>query len=221
MSKHILKVLEVGIVTHNVRRFVLEKPEGFEYVPGQATEIAINKTGLDSLFRPFTFTSIPSSDFLEFIIKIYVGHDGMTEKLASIKKGDELIINDVFGAIHYKGAGLFIAAGAGITPFISIFRQLSEDNDLPGNCLLFANQTSDDIILGEELFKLLGEDYENVIEYDKVSGTGARINREMLKQKLSLKTQYCYICGPVRFTETMFEYLTELGVMKSNIVVEQ
>ena len=40
------------------------------------------------------------------------------------KKDDELILHDVFGAIAYKGEGIFIAGGAGVTPFICIFRYL-------------------------------------------------------------------------------------------------
>jgi ferredoxin-NADP reductase len=47
-----------------------------------------------------------------------------------VKPGDQLIIRDVWGAITYKGKGVFIAGGAGITPFISIFRDLSARNEL-------------------------------------------------------------------------------------------
>jgi len=43
-------------------------------------------------------------------------------------KEDELILHDVFGAISYMGEGVFIAGGAGITPFISIFRYLKLKN---------------------------------------------------------------------------------------------
>lgn len=49
---------------------------------------------------------------------------GVTNELLSLKAGDNLIVNDIFGAIHYKGEGTFIAGGAGVTPFISIFRDL-------------------------------------------------------------------------------------------------
>jgi len=43
-------------VTHDVKRFIVEKPEGFSFKPGQATEIAINKEGLkegDALIAAF------------------------------------------------------------------------------------------------------------------------------------------------------------------------
>jgi predicted ferric reductase len=45
------------------------------------------------------------------------------QELGKLKHGDELIIR-VWGAIEYKGEGVFIAGGAGVTPFIAILRQL-------------------------------------------------------------------------------------------------
>ncbi|MCK7517280.1 MAG: hypothetical protein MZV64_05925 [Ignavibacteriales bacterium] len=47
-----------------------------------------------------------------------------------LKKDNELILHDVFGAINYKGEGVFIAGGAGVTPFISIFRYLQSKNEI-------------------------------------------------------------------------------------------
>ena len=45
MEKHLVKVLETGYVTHNVKQFKVEKPAGYIYVSGQATDLSINKPG--------------------------------------------------------------------------------------------------------------------------------------------------------------------------------
>ena len=74
---------------------------------------------------------------LEFVIKTYNDHLGVTNELSNLKRGDELVVRDVWGVIEYKGDGYFIAGGAGITPFIAILRQLQKDNKLKGNKLLF------------------------------------------------------------------------------------
>ena len=79
-----VKVLRADFITHNVKRFVVEKPSGLAYLPGQAVDISINKPGLQDELRPFTFTSVPGSNYLEFIMKIYSDHDGVTKKLATI-----------------------------------------------------------------------------------------------------------------------------------------
>ena len=97
--------------------------------------------------RPFTFTCLPNDDYLEFTIKTYPSHKGVTNELLQLKQEDELILHDVFGAIAYKGEGVFIAGGAGVTPFISIFRFLRSKNEIGGNKLIFANKRKADIIL--------------------------------------------------------------------------
>ena len=59
---------------------------------------------------------------MEFTIKGYPDHHGVTEKLHQLAIGNELIIDDPWGAIKYKNEGYFIAGGAEITPFITILR---------------------------------------------------------------------------------------------------
>lgn len=222
MANHIVKVLQTNFVTHNVKRFVLEKPAGYIFISGQATDISINKAGLETELRPFTFTSVNESATIEFIIKIYKGHNGITEKLNEVTVGDELILHDVFGTIRYEGEGLFIAGGAGITPFISIFRELLLQHKLSGNTLLFANRTEDDIILKDELRKMLGENYFNVLEKPVGSDIKRKlIDKELLKHYVDKHTKHYYICGPDKFTNAMIENLQNLGIEKSQIIFEQ
>jgi len=115
-EKHIVKILSVGQVTHDVKSFKLEKPSGYSFIPGQATELTINKEGWLDKRNPFTFTSLNEWDHLEFTIKIYKERNGVTNQLSLLKPGDELILHDVWGAIQYKGEGSFIAGGAGVLP---------------------------------------------------------------------------------------------------------
>src|ERR1051326_599114 len=97
-----VKILSIENVTHNVKRFRYEKPEGYHFNPGQATEVSINKPGWQEERRPFTFTSLNENPFLEFTIKIYTDHNGVTNELGKLKPGGELIIRDVWGAIEYR-----------------------------------------------------------------------------------------------------------------------
>jgi len=218
MEKHIVKVLKTEFVTHNVKRFTLEKPAGYTFISGQATDVSINKHGLETDLHPFTFTCLDSDDHLEFTIKIY---KGMTKKLRDINAGDELIIHEVFGAINYRGPGLFIAGGAGLTPFISIFRQLKADNKLAGNTLLFANRTENDIIIKDELDEMLGQNHVDIISNPSSGQQGKHIDKDLIKQYLTSQTEYCYICGPDEFVAVMKNYLIELGVAEDKIVIER
>ncbi len=222
MRKHVVKILEAHYITHDVKRFVVEKPKGYDFTPGQATEIAINLSSWEDKLRPFTFTNLRSDDFLEFMIKIYRDHDGVTNKLGSMNAGTELILHEVFGAICYKEKGVFIAAGAGITPFISIFRDLYQQNKLEGNSLLYTNKTSEDVIMDAELSKMLKEDYLNVYTRENIIGfVGRRIDRNFLIDTISDFSQHFYVCGPSNFVKSISRILIDLGVSSHSLVVEE
>jgi ferredoxin-NADP reductase len=161
-------------------------------------------------------------DNLEFTIKIYNDHEGVTNQLGKLKAGDELILHDIWGAIHYKGEGVFIAGGAGVTPFIAIFRQLYKDGKLGNNKLIFSNRTSKDIILKEEFENMLGENFINTLTDETTEKyDNKKIDESYLKEKIKDLNQYFYICGPDAMIESISNDLQKLGVDKSKIVIEE
>ncbi|MCU0456167.1 MAG: hypothetical protein MUE74_07680, partial [Bacteroidales bacterium] len=163
MAIHTVKIFAISLITRDTLQIFTEKPGGLEFTPGQAIDISINREGWKNEIRPFTFTSLPDDDYLQFVIKAYPALRGVTNELLQLRKNDELLLGDVFGAIEYKGEGYFIAGGAGITPFISIFRYLWSKNATSGNKLLYANKTRDDIILKYEFQRMLGRNFINIL----------------------------------------------------------
>jgi ferredoxin-NADP reductase len=222
MKKHIVKILDNFFVTHDVKSFIVERPENYNFKPGQATEVAINKQGWEEESRPFTFTNLPNDDFLQFIIKTYPDRNGVTNEMLLLKDGDELSLHEVFGAIQYKGKGTFIAGGAGITPFISILRHLKSQNKLVGNRLIFANKTKDDIILKKEFEGLLGKQFINILSEEKAEGYHhGMINGDFLEKNLTGHTGKFYVCGPPPMMDAVLEQLSPLGIPESSIIKEE
>jgi ferredoxin-NADP reductase len=220
---HIVSIRSVEPVTHDVLCFKLEKPAGYRFNPGQATEVAINKPGWENEKRPFTFTSLNEDDHLEFVIKSYSDHKGVTNELSKLKAGDELIIDDVWGAIEYKGPGYFIAGGAGITPFIAILRQLNKDGNAGGNHLFFSNKTAADIILKDELSSILEEDALFVVT-DESSPSGyykGFIDEAFLKTHVTDFSKHFYVCGPPPMIENINKTLEKLGASPEAVVFEK
>ena len=222
MKEHVVKILKVEFVTHNVKRLRVKKPKGYAFKPGQATEAAVNKPEFKNQNRPFTFTSLNEDPQLEFTIKIYKEHGGVTKAIGELKDGDEIIIHDVWGAINYKGSGVFFAGGAGVTPFIAIFRQLFKDGKISGNLLYFSNKTEKDIILKDEFEKMLGNNFYNTItretstKYDK-----RKIDETFIKEKVKNFNQNFYVCGPDKFVTDINVALKNLGANPDSIVIEQ
>ncbi len=218
-----IKVLMAGFITHDTKRFVVEKPKNYKFSPGQATMVSIDKKGWKNERRPFTFTSLNDDLVLEFTLKKYEVHKGVTEQVHKLKPGDSLIIERPFGAIKYSGPGTFIAAGTGITPFIAIFRQLKKDNKVNGNKLIFSNKTHDDVILEPELKHIFGkENMMCTLTREKCDGYAAgRINESFIKKHVKDFKQHFYICGPPAFVLDVKDILERLGAKSDQVIIEE
>lgn len=218
---HTVKIKSISQLTHDVFQIVVNKPEGYDFTPGQATDVSINAKGWRSKKRSFTFTSLPYHDSLEFVIKTYPTHQGVTNQFLKLKANDELILHDVFGDIAYKGEGIFIAGGAGITPFISILRQLKAKNEVGNNKLIFANKTRSDIILEDEFKKLLGKNFINVLSDEAIEGNSKGfITSEIIKDNIESPDTYFYVCGPPPMMNAIEDALLDLHIDKKWIIKE-
>ncbi len=217
-----IKIISVQKATHDVVHIKTEKPQEFSYSSGQAVDIALNKPKWEKELRAFTFTSLPSDDYLEFFIKIYPEHKGVTEQISKLKKDDSLCIGDVFGDIQYKGEGIFIAGGAGITPFISIFKKLEKENKLGNNKLIFANKTEDDIIEQNYFNNLLGKNFINVLsETEKKGFEHGYITKDLIQAQIQANNSYFYLCGPPPMMNAVLKQLKELDIDDERIIKEQ
>lgn len=215
-----LKILHTSYINHNVKRYVLEKPEGFIYKPGDAGRFSINKEGWEDKIRSFTFTSLNNWPELELIVKIYEENEGVTNEMSTLKAGDELILHKVYDTIRYKGPGIFIAGGTGITPFIAIFRALFASGNIKNHVLLYSNHTQYDIILGGELHQMLGDAFFNVFTKQGVIGfQERRIDRNFLLDNIKNFDVQFYVCGPKDFTESVTENLIDMGAKAESVHV--
>lgn len=216
-----VKIQSIEHLTHDVLKIVAEKPKGLSYNPGQAVDVSINKPGWEKELRAFTFVSLPEEDYIEFNIKTYPLHNGVTNQLLTLKPDNELLIGDVFGDISYKGEGVFIAGGAGITPFLSILRNLKKSNSIGNNKLLFANKTKADIIQKEVFENMLGKNFINILSDEKLEGyEHGFISAEIIKRHSASNLKYYYLCGPPPMMAAVEKHLATLGIANEFIVRE-
>ena len=215
-----LTVEKIEPVTHDTYLLTCTKPEGFHFEPGQATHMALDKEGWRDEDRPFTMTSNPSDPHVEFVIKSYPSHDGVTELVPDIEPGDRWIAEEPAGAITDHGCGTFLAAGAGVTPFIAILRKHAREG-VGGDVLIFANETDKDVILEEEWERMSGVTAHHVIsDQEDTKHRHGTLDRAMLEEIGVQTDRPCYICGPQEFVDDMRETLKEMGVPDDKIIVE-
>ena len=221
--KHSSTILMTEFVTHDVKRFILTKPRNFDYKPGQGVKVVINEPEWkNEESRPFTPTSLRDDKVLEFTIKKYPSSEGVTDKLHSLEVGSKLLISEAFGTITYKGPGVFIAAGAGVTPFIAITRQLARKGKLDSNFLIFSNKTPADVICEKELRHYFGSRCIMTCTQGSAPGyENRRITAEFLSEKIGDFSQRFYICGPDSFVVEIKSALKRLGASSKSLVFEK
>lgn len=214
-------VLDIERLTHDTKRFVLEKPKDFAFVPGDSISISILEDGWEKKRRPFTMTSIPSDDHIELIVKAYPDGRGMTMHLHEINPGTKIRIWNCFHSITYQDTGVFIAGGAGIAPFISILRDLHNKGTIGDNKLLYTNKKSEDLLLGDELRAMLGDNLILTFTRETVEGyEQGHIDEAFLRRHLNDFSCEFYLCGPPPMIKSITEILAKMKAKSSHLQLE-
>jgi len=217
---HKVEILDIRTLTHNVRQYRLERPEGYDFVAGQATEAALDRDGWRDEKRPFTFTGLAGDPYLEFTIKSYDDHEGVTRNIGELEEGDTLLVDDPWETIPYEGPGTFIAGGAGITPFLALLRWLEDQGKMDGHRLIFSNSEERDIILRDELLGMKGLDCLFTVTGEKVEGIlNEKIDAGFIKNHIADLSGRFYLCGPDPMTEAIKAALVETGADRDKVFI--
>ena len=214
-------VQEITALTDNVFRLRTDKPDGYRFQPGQYAELAIDRPGFTEETRPFSFTSRPEDERLEFIFRSHRSHAGVTDELSRVAPDAALLLTAPTGTIVYRGPGCFIAGGTGITPFLSIFRSHGRNGGFGHNRLLFSNKTEQDRFLTDELLALFGDRVRFVVTHDPDSQCdSAFIGLGYLRAFVEAGAFY-YVCGPDDMVKEVSTALLALGVAEDRLVLER
>ncbi len=209
--------------------FRFEKPEGFTYEAGQFFFITI--PGQDGpLRKPFTYSSSPTEPFLELTTRLS-GSD-FKSALEALVPGAEVEMQAPHGRFVLKEDVTKMACligGVGITPIRSMLRYLADTGARdPEIVVFYANRSEDGITFGDELAELEGRMPNmrtvNVLSRpgDNWKGRRGYITMDLVREEIGDPSAWTfYLCGPPPMMDSMTEALTELGVPKSQIVLER
>ncbi len=147
----------------------------------------------------------------------------MTEQIAGLRAGDTVLIGDAWGAIEDKGPGVFIAGGAGITPFIGILRnRVAREGSAGGTTLIFSNALEKDIILRDEWQGMPGLKPVFTVTEETTAGVfNRRIDGRFLDEIVKDWSRTFYVCGPPPMEKDVVAALEDRGVPPARIVTEK
>src|SRR5688572_14308982 len=135
----ILKVADRKIESEKYFSLVLEKPDDFQYYPGQYLDIELDVKDKFGKTRAFTISSSPTENFLMITIK--KGLTPFKKKLETLKKGDILLASHPAGTftLDESEKAVFLAGGVGITPFRSMLRYVKDQRISTKIILIYSN----------------------------------------------------------------------------------
>ena len=206
----------------------------FSYVPGQYITIKVNVDGEDCR-RSYSISSSRNEKLTVGIKKVEGGKvsNFMNEKLSV---GDYVEISAPQGNfklenIDSKNIRKFVAfaAGSGITPILSMIKEISQQEINSEFLLFYSNKTSRDVMFQEDINSLTNENISAKFIFTREDSEkelyNGRINEskamELIKSEMSfLNADAFFICGPEEMIFSSKKALESLGIDKEKIKFE-
>jgi ferredoxin-NADP reductase len=183
--------------------------------------------------RPYSISSQPNQiGFYDITVRRVENGLVSNYLLDDVKRGDTLISSGPAGNFYFnplisKKTMVCIAGGSGITPFMSMIREIVECGLDRTVYLFYGNKTTDDVIFGKE-FTRLSERFQNiryipVLEEPAAGYTGACgfITRDVLREVLEdTEDKSFFLCGPQGLYDFCLPQVEGLGVPRRKIKQE-
>ncbi|MBV7525929.1 MULTISPECIES: pyridoxamine 5'-phosphate oxidase family protein [Pseudomonas] len=238
-----LRVTRIEAQSHSIRSLYLEPADGAGlplFQAGQHLPLRFNIDG-DVHIRTYSLSSAPSDDFFRISVK----RDGRvsTHLHEQIRVGDLLEARAPQGhftvAPHERRPLVLLAAGVGITPLLSMLREVVyqglRTRRIRPTWFIQSSRTLADQPFRRELDRLLEDagDAVRVVrllsqpEAEAIQGEdfdlSGRIDVALLKDLLTLADYDqpdFVVCGPGSFTQALYDGLRELDIRDSRVHAE-
>ena len=234
---HSLKVKEIIKETNDTVSVSFQVPEdlkeAYAFTPGQylTLKLTINN---EEQRRSYSICSSSAEDITVAVKRV---ENGLVSSYLNevLKENDEMEVMTPEGNFTLetdqakKRKFVGFAAGSGITPIISMIKQLSMDEKETVFTLFYSNKMESDVIFKHQLDKLAGDNLKINYIYTRQKLNNplleGRIDKskatELIKADLScLNADAFYLCGPEEMIFNVKSALEEFGVLNTKIKFE-
>jgi len=229
------------VVTLSLREVIASTPRAriarldlndhqFDYAPGQAISIASH--GHEKR-RPYSIASAPEDAQREGYLELLIGVDAdgkpgphLTLHPGALVDVEGPLGNFTFPADPEERRFIFIAGGTGIAPLRAMLRHalLVPHRNIG---LFYSARTPDEFAFEGELRSLadageieLRQTITRATESDW-SGPRGRLDRDALEELVHDPATLCFVCGPPALVDEIPKILTDLGIPRTRIRIEE
>ncbi|MFW9947543.1 MAG: flavin reductase family protein [Candidatus Odinarchaeota archaeon] len=235
-GKQLLKITDIKVLSHDTKlfRFISAKKSKplAPFRAGQYIGLIVEINGVRTS-RPYSIVSSPNQ-LAYYELGIRKKEDGFVSPFVfeNAKVGDIFEVTEPLGNLYYNSLFhgkelVFIAGGCGITPFISMLRDISERVITLNVSLIYGCLTEKDILFRDELEDIQKRRSNVKINYilsepepDWKGECGFITRDKILNEIGSIKDKYFYIVGNRPMYQFIKEEMKKLGVPKHRIYYE-
>ncbi len=232
--KYKVKLLDKKVVANDTMEFTLEKPDSFEFIPGQNGDFTLidpPKTDEKGNIRTFSFVNAPFEK--DLVIATRISDSAFKRVLKNLPIGTEINMAAPHGdfKLHKTSAipAVFLIGGIGITPIRSIVADAT-NNHLPHKItLIYSNRTLNDAayIHDFEEFAKANTNFTFVPVFTDDTpvdwaGEQGHVNAKMVNKYVpDIEPAIFYLAGPPEMVKAMRNLLVEMGANEDNIRSEE
>ncbi|WP_299038588.1 hybrid-cluster NAD(P)-dependent oxidoreductase [uncultured Pseudokineococcus sp.] len=226
-DESVLVCWHVRDLSHDVKSLTFATKSGrhlFHFEPGQFVTLRLPVDGVE-VMRSYTVSSPPTRPYLLTITVKRQPGGVVSEWLHdNVRPGTELVVHAPLGSFstvrHPADKYLFLAAGSGLTPMMSMCRNLIDLGSPADVVLVNSVRTPADVIFGDELRALdaIGSHLRvetlcsTVAEGEEWAGERGRLDPERLVRLVpDLCEREVFVCGPAPYMDMVKGALRAAG----------
>jgi len=236
LKREAYTVTDVRQETKDVWTVTLKPPAGvnlYDYLPGQFHFLTLRRDPILPVEEHHW--AISSSPTELGIVSSTIKESGdFTATIGKTKPGDTALVLAPFGRFSYllhpdERDFVFIAAGIGITPLMSMLRHMRDTQGDVSVLLLYGNRCEQDIVFRDELAEMERGDRPRLKVVHVLSKAGGqwqsekgRIEHDTIRRHCvdELAAKAFYVCAPEAMTKNVITCLKAHGVKDSRIHFE-
>jgi predicted ferric reductase len=172
--------------------------------------------------HPFTISSGPAEEVLRLTIK--ASGNFTRDLFARLKEGAEAVVDGAYGMFNYKSGGpkqIWIAAGIGLTPFLSFIRDM--DGRLAQNVdFYYTVRHPDEALFLDELHAAAQKNPSLHLHIRYSARDGSLTADQIVKEAGGAIGAYdIYLCGPLPMIQAFERKFLAMGVPGNQIHYEE
>jgi ferredoxin-NADP reductase len=189
-----------------------------DFVPGQYADLHLLNVADDprGASRTFSFTSLPSDEFVTFVLKHFELQTPYKHTLQSLRPGDDARLDGALGDLvlpkSVETPLVFVAGGIGLASFVGMFKDLLARKEERPIFLFYVLRSR-----REQIFRELYEAYP--LQLKQIIIAPNRLSAQEIKATTP-PDALIYLSGSQKFVEDLQTDLEAIGTPREQIIFD-